>query len=68
MLFVGNPLEEKHTAENDWRKQVAQRMKNLKKLDGILDLLKVIIKAFFSNKSRYLGEPVIREEEAEAEQ
>ncbi len=34
LLFVGNPLEEKHTAENDWRKQVAQRMKGLKKLDG----------------------------------
>ena len=38
LLFVGNPLEEKHTAENDWRKQVAQRMKGLKKLDGKLKL------------------------------
>lgn len=36
LLFVGNPLEEKHTAEGDWRKQVAQRLKGLKKLDGNL--------------------------------
>ena len=34
LLFVGNPLEEKHTAEGDWRKQVSAKMKNLKKLDG----------------------------------
>ena len=34
LLFVGNPLEEKHTAEGDWRKQVATRLKTLKKLDG----------------------------------
>lgn len=34
LLFVGNPLEEKHTGEGDWRKQVAQRLKGLKKLDG----------------------------------
>jgi hypothetical protein len=34
LLFVGNPLEEKHTAEGDWRKQVAQKLKGLKKLDG----------------------------------
>ena len=30
LLFVGNPLEEKHTAEGDWRKQVATRIKNFK--------------------------------------
>lgn len=34
LLFVGNPLEERHTADGDWRKQVAQRLKSLKKLDG----------------------------------
>lgn len=34
LLFVGNPLEEKHTADGDWRKQVAQKLKGLKKLDG----------------------------------
>jgi dynein light chain 1 len=34
LLFVGNPLEEKHTAEGDWRKQVASKLKGLKKLDG----------------------------------
>jgi dynein light chain 1 len=36
LLFVGNPLEEKHTSEGDWRKQVATRLKTLKKLDGKL--------------------------------
>lgn len=34
LLFVGNPLEEKHTSEGDWRKQVSQKLKTLKKLDG----------------------------------
>jgi dynein light chain 1 len=34
LLFVGNPLEEKHTADGDWRKQVTSRLKGLKKLDG----------------------------------
>lgn len=35
LVFVGNPLEEKHTAEGDWRKQVSTKLKHLKKLDGI---------------------------------
>lgn len=35
LLFVGNPLEEKHTAEGDWRDNVAGRLSKLKKLDGI---------------------------------
>jgi len=30
----GNPLEEKHSAEGDWKDQVATRLKKLKKLDG----------------------------------
>jgi dynein light chain 1, axonemal len=34
LLFVGNPLEETHTGAGDWRKQVANRLKGLKKLDG----------------------------------
>merc|ERR1711976_334129 len=35
LLFVGNPLEEKHSAEGDWRDQVASRLKKLRKLDGV---------------------------------
>merc|ERR1712018_698331 len=35
LLFVGNPLEEKHSAEGDWRDQVAVKLKKLKKLDGV---------------------------------
>merc|ERR1711976_548871 len=35
LLFVGNPLEEKHSAEGDWRDQVAVRLRKLRKLDGV---------------------------------
>ena len=36
MLFslTGNPLEEKHTAEGDWRDRAVKVLPNLKKLDG----------------------------------
>ncbi|XP_070557177.1 dynein axonemal light chain 1-like isoform X2 [Ptychodera flava] len=35
LLFVGNPLEEKHTLEGDYRDVVAQKLPKLKKLDGV---------------------------------
>ncbi|XP_014671295.1 PREDICTED: dynein light chain 1, axonemal-like isoform X2 [Priapulus caudatus] len=35
LVFVGNPLEEKFTAEGTWRDEVSRRLPNLKKLDGI---------------------------------
>lgn len=35
LLFVGNPLEEKHTADGDWRDKALARLPKLKKLDGI---------------------------------
>ena len=31
---VGNPLEEKHSGEGDWRDMVAAKLKKLSKLDG----------------------------------
>lgn len=34
-IFPGNPLEEKHSAEGDWRDQATRRLPRLKKLDGI---------------------------------
>jgi len=34
LLMVGNPLEEKHSAEGDWRDRVTKMLPNLKKLDG----------------------------------
>ena len=37
LLAAGNPLEEKHSAEGDWKDQVAGRLKKLKKLDGKSD-------------------------------
>jgi len=35
LLFVGNPLQEKHMADGDWTEQVTSRLPKLKKLDGI---------------------------------
>jgi len=32
----GNPLEEKHSADGDWRDQALKRLPKLKKLDGKL--------------------------------
>ena len=43
--FLGNPLEEKHSGEGDWREQATKRLPRLKKLDGknsvssVLDVL-----------------------------
>ena len=35
LVFVGNPLEEKHTAEGDYRDLVCKKLSKLKKLDGV---------------------------------
>jgi len=35
LLFVGNPLEEKHSADGDWRDQAIRRLPKIKKLDGV---------------------------------
>lgn len=35
LLFVGNPLEEKHSQEGDWRELAAKKLPKLKKLDGV---------------------------------
>ena len=32
---AGNPLEEKHCTEGDWRDQALKRLIKLKKLDGV---------------------------------
>ena len=34
-MGVGNPLEEKHSGEGDWRDQALKRLPKLKKLDGV---------------------------------
>lgn len=34
LVFVGNPLEEKHSAEANWMDEASKRLPNLKKLDG----------------------------------
>ncbi|XP_060795467.1 dynein axonemal light chain 1-like [Neoarius graeffei] len=35
LVFVGNPLEEKYSAEGTWIDEATKRVPNLKKLDGI---------------------------------
>ncbi|XP_077998681.1 dynein axonemal light chain 1-like [Glandiceps talaboti] len=35
LLFVGNPLEEKHSTEGDWTDRVTKLLPKLKKLDGV---------------------------------
>eukprot|EP01135_Chromosphaera_perkinsii_P001683 Nk52_evm60s208 gene=Nk52_evmTU60s208 len=35
LIFTGNPLEEKYTADGTWRSEVAKRLPHLKKLDGV---------------------------------
>ncbi|XP_041615510.1 dynein light chain 1, axonemal isoform X4 [Vulpes lagopus] len=34
LVFVGNPLEEKHSAEGNWIEEATKRVPKLKKLDG----------------------------------
>ncbi|XP_029937662.1 dynein axonemal light chain 1 [Myripristis murdjan] len=34
LVFVGNPLEEKHSAEGTWMDEACKRLPKLKKLDG----------------------------------
>ncbi|CAG5891698.1 dynein axonemal light chain 1 [Menidia menidia] len=34
LVFVGNPLQEKHSAEGNWMDEACKRLPNLKKLDG----------------------------------
>lgn len=33
--LAGNPLEEKHSTDGDWREKALARLTKLKKLDGI---------------------------------
>lgn len=34
LVFVGNPLEERHSADGTWMDEACKRLPNLKKLDG----------------------------------
>lgn len=34
LVFVGNPLEDKYSAEGAWMDEACKRLPNLKKLDG----------------------------------
>lgn len=37
LVFVKNPLEEKHSAEGNWMEEACRRLPNLKKLDGKME-------------------------------
>lgn len=37
LVFVKNPLEEKHSAEGTWMEEACRRLPNLKKLDGKME-------------------------------
>lgn len=39
LVFVGNPLEEKYSAEGTWIDEATKRVPNLKKLDGKEDVI-----------------------------
>lgn len=34
LVFVGNPLQEKHSLDGNWMDEASKRLPNLKKLDG----------------------------------
>ncbi|XP_027130406.1 dynein axonemal light chain 1 isoform X2 [Larimichthys crocea] len=36
LRFIGNPLEDKESAQGTWRDNVSKRLPRLKKLDGVL--------------------------------
>ncbi|MED6284336.1 Dynein light chain 1, axonemal [Characodon lateralis] len=35
LVFLGNPLQEKHSTEGNWMDEASKKLPNLKKLDGI---------------------------------
>lgn len=35
LCLTGNPLEEKHSTDGDWREKALARLPKLKKLDGV---------------------------------
>ncbi|XP_061597845.1 dynein axonemal light chain 1 isoform X2 [Cololabis saira] len=36
LVFVGNPLQEKHSVEGNWMDEASKRLPNVKKVDGML--------------------------------
>ncbi len=34
LVFVGNPIEEKYSADGNWTEEATKRLPKLKKLDG----------------------------------
>lgn len=52
LVFVGNPLEEKHSAEGNWIDEATKRVPKLKKLDG--EWLRLAGKCFLGVKSEIL--------------
>lgn len=51
LSLIGNPLEEKHSADGDWRDKACDKLKKLKKLDGELVHNSIIIHDSISKKT-----------------
>ena len=71
LLFVGNPLEEKHSADGDWRDQVTKRLPRLSKLDGWLITTTLPPLSLSHTHTRhsvlFVGVPIVKQEEEEDE-
>ena len=62
-LSLGNPLEERCSAENTWRDEVTKRLPKLKKLDGNSLFKKLLISCII--QFSFVGVPIVRQEEGE---
>lgn len=51
LVFVGNPLEEKETAEGTYRDNVAKKLPKLKKLDGKIPSLNLFTSPYDMNEN-----------------
>ena len=58
---TGNPLEEKHTQDGDWRDKVCAKLVKLKKLDGEHFIETLLLPLNFPST----GIPVVRQEDDE---
>lgn len=44
LVFVGNPLQERHVSEGNWMEEACKKLPHLKKLDGEIVKLLFILK------------------------
>ena len=55
LVFVGNPLEEKYSAEGTWMDEASKRLLRLKKLDGTTACrIFLLLKIFYGHPSTWI--------------